>query len=141
MLYLNKRNTWFIIALNSYLTAVLLIPKHLKFHSSYCRVKLIKVNSLNYRIRQVGRTLLGVRAAKLRSELRSRLPFNSDRELRLCRMAGRVCVCMYVCTCPLVVPHAITEPGFDKRPLGFLLVIHQRGICKFNKPPIRTNAK
>ena len=97
MLYLNKRNMRFIIALNIYLTAVLLIPKHLKFHSSYCRVKLIKVNSLNYRIRQVGRTLLGVRAAKLRSELRSRLPFNSDRELRLCRMAGRVCVC--VCTC------------------------------------------
>ena len=52
----------FIIALNIYLTAVLLVPKHLKFHSSYCRVKLIKVKPLNYRIRQVGRTLL---AAKL----------------------------------------------------------------------------
>ena len=43
MLYLNKQNTQFIIALNSYLTAVLLIPKHLKFHSSYFRVTLIQV--------------------------------------------------------------------------------------------------
>ena len=39
MLYLNKQNTQFIIALNSYLTAVLLIPQQLKFHSSYFRLK------------------------------------------------------------------------------------------------------
>ena len=43
MLHLNKQNAQFIIAQNSYLTAVLLIPKCLKFHSSYFRVKLIQV--------------------------------------------------------------------------------------------------
>ena len=34
MLYLNKQNTQFIITLNNYLTAVLLIPKHRKLFQS-----------------------------------------------------------------------------------------------------------
>ena len=48
MLYLNQQNTQLIIALNSYLSAVLLIPKHLKFHSNYFRVKLIQVRQTLY---------------------------------------------------------------------------------------------
>ena len=40
MPYLNKQNAKFILALNSYLTAALLIPKHIQFNLSDFLVKI-----------------------------------------------------------------------------------------------------
>ena len=56
MLYINIKNTPFIIALNSFLTAVLPIPRHLMFHSSYFRVKLIQVRQTLHYLYQVCQT-------------------------------------------------------------------------------------
>ena len=76
-------------------------------------------------------------------------------------MCVRVCACVRVRACvralvgavqkvnctevdsrPLVVPHAITQyyNMALMNSLVFLLIIHQRGNCIFNKPPVSTNA-